>query len=56
MSLDFVQALDAATTTNDSKLCLLFICHINGFSFLFYYLIIVSLTMFSLTYHLSNVF
>lgn len=56
MSLDFVQALDAATTTSDSKLCLLFICQVNGFSLLFYYLIIINLTVFSLTYHLRDVF
>jgi len=43
VSLDFVEALDAATTTKDSNPYLLFICQVNGFSLLFYYCIMVKL-------------
>lgn len=53
---NFIQALDAAATTNDSKLCLLFMYQVNGFSLLFYFLIVFNLTMLSLTYHLRDVF
>lgn len=53
---NFIWALDTAATTNDSKLCLLFMYQVNGFSLLFYFLIIFNLTMHSLTYHLRDVF